>query len=169
MAVHGELKPEHAICATNVEAPAISVIELDMQGKKIPTVSVQWYGQVKRQDEMPLPPDCQFQFSIMAAANDIHWALHPERFRVAFLGPVKDWPNDDPVVRQKIADRLTEGSLEGWVIYVCSHHYHLRGDGDGSNPGTFAVTIALLGDPTFGIISPRPFTDLSVLDCPQCT
>lgn len=161
MIASGEIEPLHKICDTNVEAPTIVVVDMGPEGEEVPTVCVQWFGETKH----ILPKKPQFLFSILSEPDAIQWMGHPELFKVAFLGKVKNWPN--PSAAQAVADLATEGSLNSWVIYLCSHHYHQQFP-QGIGPGSFVMTLALLGDPNVGVITPQSFTNLDVLQCPEC-
>jgi hypothetical protein len=161
MIASGEIKPQHKICETSVEAPTISVTNIGPEGEEVPTVCVQWFGETRH----ALPKKPQFLFSVLSKPDAIQWMGHPELFKVAFLGQVKDWPN--PSVAQAVADLMTDGDLKGWVIYLCSHHYHQQYP-QGTGPGSFAMAIALLGDPNVGVITPQSFTNLDVLKCLEC-
>ena len=106
--------PQHKRCETLVEVPTIVVLP-PFGEQTQPSVCVQWFG--KAEDDR-MPEGSQFNFQLMVAHDNINWFGHPERFRVAFLGQVKDWPK--PEAAQATADAITEGNLEGWVIWVVS-------------------------------------------------
>lgn len=148
--------PAHSVCKANVALPTIRFGERHYYEKRVTGIYVQWFGD---------PTSDQFLFDVCSKVDDVHWMNDPEKFQVVFLGKVGDWPRRE--VAQKVADQVTEGKLDAWVIWVCSHHYHVR-HSNGEGPGSFLTSIVLLGDPNVGVISPQKYVNLEALNCPHC-
>ena len=171
------LKPEHKVCEQNVSAPAIIVVritpETDTEAAHFEVetdpsqplrpdqrreVNIQWFGEAAGHDLA----DWQFRFPIAVSVDDLHWFGRPENFRVVFLGPVRRWVN--PAAVSDMAASFTEGNLDGMIAWVTSSHYGTR-QSEGMGPASFAFPMSImLADGIFGIIKPRFFCDLTVMD-----
>ena len=153
------IKPQHKVCETNVDVPTIIVEPLE-EGRE-PQVLVQWFGEFSAADFLQKEfgnavverfQRMQFRFPVPIPVDDMHWMLHPERFKVILLAQVKDWPN------KKAIPEL--GKPDSWILWLASSHY---GTDDG--PACFAVPFnVMLGDQLCGIISPRKYCDVNVLE-----
>lgn len=140
-------------CKEIVEVPTISVVKLGEQ--KTGTLVVQWWGEADRLQE-----ESQFLFPIIADPDAIHWMNHPEWFRVAFLGQVKDWPS--PKALPSIA-QLVKGNVERWVILLTSSHIGVNFSNGFVGPAAYVCQVVLLLDPVVGLVTPRPYCNPKVL------
>ncbi len=156
------LRPQHKVWEPNVEVPTIFV-DAFREGHD-PEVSFQWFGE---SDSLGfLEKDfgeevswrfgrMQFRFPIPMRIDDIHWMNHPEHFRVVFLGQGKDWPK---------TGKAPGDDLESWWLWVVSTHYTTM-QPSGEGPGSFATPLnAMLGDGVYGIIRPKQYFDIEVLN-----
>jgi len=147
--------PEHKRCETAVEVPTI-LVEPPWGEQTVPTVCVQWFGQAG----VKMPEGSQFNFPLMASHDHVGWFGHPERFRVAFLDQVKNWPK--PETAQATADAVAEGNVDAWIIWVVSSIAGMAYE-NAEGPVSFAAPLILLGDPNCGPITPQPYLDMGVV------
>jgi hypothetical protein len=77
-------------------------------------------------------------------------------FRVAFIGQIKHWP-EPRAINQLI--RITGGSVETDIVWLLSPVCIVPG-----RPASPSMKIVALGDPNFGVIRPKLYSDLSVRD-----
>jgi hypothetical protein len=140
--------PVHRVCRVNVPQPRISVLqECDRE-----VVVVQWFGEVSGEQL----GDHQFAFELSLPMSDIRWFGYPERFRVAYIGPVEDWPNREG------AEEFLRGVQAGtWVIWVVSSMYTLSTPA-GPRCGSLVSGLVRLADPNLGVINPLRFWDEKV-------
>jgi hypothetical protein len=149
----------HEMITPTVKVPAISVREMGEGDDKRKAVYIQWNG---RSDECELPGDAQFLFESNSLPNSECWCGDPAKFNVVHLGPIRDWP--DPEMVQSFADRIANGNPDTDILLVTSSEFTKRDANGHLAPATFISTVILLGDPNCGIIRPRSYTDLTVLD-----
>lgn len=171
------LKPEHMICERNVRVPTVSVVRFTpatevetvrleartdqtqpLQPGQNYEVDIQWFGDAEEVDL----GGSQFLFPTGISTESVHWFGHPEKFGVVFLGPATRWPRPDAA--QAVADSVTNGDPNGILAWVASAHYGTE-HSDGPGPACFAFPMKImLADPVVGIIKPRFFSDITVLD-----
>ena len=152
MGADSRIKPQHKTCDHNVEVPTILVEPLKAGGK--PEVFVQWFGEALGVDL----GDIQFRFPVPMLPDALQWMGHPELFYVVLLGQVKDWPRQDVI--QSVADSDTKGHADARIIWLASSHCRT-----GSQPVSFVMPMTImLADGICGIITPRKYCDLSVLE-----
>jgi len=160
------VRPEHKVCKVNVAVPTISVQTLfDENG---PEVLVQWYGESNTAEL----EEMQFLFLVPVSPDKPNWVGHPEKFNVVFLGKVKDWPQKEAA--QGVADGVTEGDLESFIIWVTSvdpSHCSVYSPSVGAeSPVTFVLHMCVvLGDRSCGVITPRSYSDITVLERANAT
>ncbi len=172
-----ELITEHKVCEQNVAAPTILIVrftpETDREEAKFQVednplqplelnqrreVNIQWFGEAARIDL----GERQFRFPVPVLVDDMHWWDQPQSFRVIFLGPVKRWVKPEAV--SDFAASLTNGNLDSVICWVASTHYGIKhSDGPGPASFTFRMSI-MLGDGVVGVIMPRFFSDLTILE-----
>jgi len=140
------VQPQHRICTWKSDVPIVV---------QCPTMSIQWFGQA----EVPLPEESQFLFPVLTDDKAIEWVGKPNRFRVVFLGQIKDWPKPETI--QSMVEAM-KGDLETWIVWLVSSIVGME-HSDGIGPASYAVKIALLGDGNCGIITPKPYTNMEVL------
>lgn len=149
------IMPQHKVWEPIVEVPTIFVDT--SEGR--PRLFFQWFGKA---DLEPLTRQfgdmvakafgkMQFRFPISAPSNDIHWMGHPELFQVIFVDQVKNWPNKNAI--------SAFGDPEKWLLWVTSTHYMVGVRG----PACYAIDLDVMLDGLYGIIEPRPYCDLTVL------
>ena len=100
----------------------------------------------------------QFAFPLMTKPDSVRWFGHPEWHRTIMLGPLKGWPNKEALAKMVCDGRKSDET----VIYVITSNLGLDDGHGGVVPSTLFVGVALLGDPTHGVISPREFADWNV-------
>lgn len=120
-----------------------------------PPMHIRWFGQA----EVPLPEESQFLFPVLADDKAIEWFGKPNRFRIVFLGQIKDWPKPEAI---QLMVEAMKGDLETWIVWLVSSIVGME-HSDGIGPASYAVKIALLGDGNCGIITPKPYTNMEVL------
>jgi hypothetical protein len=96
----------------------------------------------------------------MCGSNTDKCVDQPEAFKVVFLGQAEFWPEDRN--RQQIMDSF--GKEDASIIYLISSHFEQNCE-NGMVPLSFVAKIVLLGDGNVGVIRPRYYCDLSVVDC----
>lgn len=148
------IRPQHKVWEPIVEVPTIFV---EVPKNRPTEVSLQWFGKA---DLEPLTRkfgdgvakafgQMQFRFHIPV---DILWMGRPEFFQVIFVDKAKNWPNKSAVP--------AFGDPEKWLLWVASTHYS-----SGAGSACFAVDLnVMLGDVLYGIIEPRPYCDIKVLE-----
>jgi hypothetical protein len=151
--------PEHEICRKNVEVPTILMAPMGPDGKSV--LCVQWFGLTEEPlpQNVTIPEDSQFLFTILADPNDIAFFGEPEKFHVVFLGQVKNWLKKEAV--QAMIDGPGQGDPNAWIVWFMNPQV---GMDFGGRPASPAVKIALLGDPNCGIIVPRHYVNLEARD-----
>jgi hypothetical protein len=142
-----------------VGVPTITVRDLPVEGG-VPrrTICIQWFGKA---DHCELPPEAQFLFEPQCPHDECHWYGAPEKFRVVFLGPVREWPK--PEVAERVAELVTAGNLDTYVVWIVSADFPLRHETAIWAPASFMVPLVLLGDPNCGVIMPVTYAGLDVL------
>lgn len=151
------VRPQHKVCERNVEVPAILVVPSPEEDGE-PEVVVQWFGEA---EDMDLG-EMQFLFPVPVSADALAWMNHPELFKVILLGQIKDWPTKEAV--QAVADSFAKGNVDAWILWVTSSHYGTK-HRSGVGPACFAVRMnILLADGVCGVITPRKYCDVTVLD-----
>ena len=124
------------------------------------TVAVQWIG------ETPggrLIQDPQFRFHLTHGLNtpDL-WSGDKDFFRVAFIGPIKEWYRPSRI--RAIADALGGGNVEAYVAWIVNHSRQQKNARGQLMPFNAVIGVILLGDRTYGPIKPRTYTDLTILE-----
>lgn len=151
--MNSQLRPQHKVWEPNVEVPTVFV--------DANQVFFQWFGKVDLKPLMQQFGDgvakvfgqMQFRFPISAPPGDMHWMGHPELFQVIFVDQAKNWPNKNAIA--------AFGNPEKWLLWVTSTHYMLGTGG----PLCFAIDLnVMLADNLYGIIEPRPYCDIEVLE-----
>jgi|GEM_PF-2505713 len=158
-----ELMPEHPVCTTLVEVPTVRLQPKGLNCRNRPTefegqveIVVQWYGDDNGGELSQR--NLQFAFPLITDPDAIHWFGHPEWYRTAMLGPLKNWPNKDA-----LAQMIREGrSAESTIIYVMTARLGMDDGRGGCVPSALIVGVVSLGDPIFGVIRPRPYTNMVV-------
>lgn len=170
-------KSQHQVCERNVAVPTMFVVRIRPEtdesdghitvetGSMPPlgkdehrVVAIQWFGEAENVDL----EGRQFYFTLTKGPGDICWRGRPENFQVIFLGPVSLWPNQDAVA--DMAAQMTDDNREGLVVWVASPHYQAW-HSSGWGPASFALPFRiLLADPVVGVIQPRFFSDMTVMD-----
>lgn len=145
---HEVVQPQHRICMQEWNV-AVPTMVLD------PPIHIRWFGQA----EVLLPKDSQFLFPVLADEEAIEWFGKPDRFRVVFLGQIKDWPRPEAI---QLMVEAMKGDPETWIGWLVSSFIGME-HSDGIGPASYAVKIALLADGNCGIITPRPYTNMEVL------
>jgi hypothetical protein len=116
---------------------------------------VQWFGEGRE-----VGPDEQFLFPVPLELTSMMLMGHPELCNVVMLGKAKDWPRKDVV--PQIA-RMAKGE-ENWILWIVATHYTQQYP-SGPGPGCAIVPMnIILVDEMRGIISPRHFLDMEVLN-----
>lgn len=156
------LIPMHEVCRTIVEVPTV-LVEPDRDpsnGRRNPDpkIFVQWYGEAEGVDLQ----NQQFKFPLISDIYEPRWMSQPELFKTIMIGQVKEWPKKEAV--KAIADMAFEGNQEGWIIWLVSTHYRVRNPSGEGPPCFFLPWRVMLADPVVGVITPRKYLDLSVLD-----
>lgn len=144
-------KPMHEIATTNVEVPTVSVRTLKGDGASREAICIQWFGTA----ELQLPNGAQFYFEPLTDKNSPRWYGEPEAFKVAFIGPVRDWPRREVV--QQVADSMTEGNLDGYVAWFVSGKFPEPHPTAVLVVASIATRVVLLGDPNVGVIRPLSY------------
>ena len=158
-------QPEHPVCETLVEVPTLRIQPRGLNyPHRLPKfegqedVVVQWYGDNDRGELKDR--NLQFAFPLGPEPDAVEWSGHPEWYRTIMLGELKNWPNKDvlPLL-------LRDGrKLETIVIYVITSMIRLSNGRGGTRPSALMADVICLGDPKFGIIHPRQYTNLAVCD-----
>jgi hypothetical protein len=159
------LPPEHPVCEVQVEAPTL---RLQPRGYGYPhcppefegqeEIVVQWFG--NNVSGKLKARNLQFAFPVLSNPDSVQWFGHPEWFRVAYFGPLEHWPNPAaiPMFEQQ---GIKKGTI---VLYVLSAQIGMDDGKGGTVPSSFVTTIALLGDPCVGVISPCEYKNMAVCD-----
>lgn len=156
MSAKSQIRPQHKVCERNVEVPTILVEPFIAGGK--PEVLVQWFGEAEGNDLAGM----QFRFPVLLDPDDCHWMSHPELFSVIFFGQAKDWPTEK--TSQDVIDLVVKGDSNAWIFWIASSHYGIQ-QGNGSVPACFVLPMpVMLGDGVVGVIRPKKFCDVAVLD-----
>ncbi len=141
-------QPLHNVCEENVTKPKL--ILKDINGVK---VWLQWFGTSKNFDLQ----NKQFLFPINTSPSNFY--LHPEKFELIMIGPVKNWPNKD------VVDDLIEqlGGEDVNIVYFISPEIGTD-DGNGQTvPAAGILPLDIkLADDNCGIIDPEEYFDDSV-------
>ncbi len=150
----GDICPQHKTYEPHVGVPTI-VVEPPEQEEYQPRLAVQWFGEA----DVDISK-FQFRFPVSLSFNNPGWMGHPEKFKVVLLGQVKDWPK--PEARDAVA-KTVQGTLDTWILWVTSSHYTQQYE-SGEGPACFMIPFkVLLADPDCGVITPRKYCDLTVL------
>lgn len=170
---------EQKVCEMNVAVPTMRVVRFtpesdeweakheivdpesssfEFESSQRLQVAVQWFGEAEGTDL----GERQFLFTLSVRFDHPCWMGHPEKFRVIFLGPVGRWTN--PRAVPDLVRDVTAGNPDGLVLWVASSHYTtLHSNGEG--PACFALHFnILLADGVVGVIRPRFYLDMSVLE-----
>jgi hypothetical protein len=160
-----KVPPEHPICETLVEVPTVRIQARGLNYPHRPSefegqeeIVVQWYGDNNRGELKDR--NLQFAFPLMSKPDAIQWFGHPEWYRTVMLGPLKNWPNKDGLAM------LIQGGRkpDSVVIYVITSQIGLDDGKGGTRPSALMTEVICLGDPTFGVIHPREYTNWAVSD-----
>jgi hypothetical protein len=152
-----KLTPQHRVCSRNVEVPTILVEPFNPEEGGELEIFVQWFGE----SESVNLDGMQFRFPVPSSPDSICWMNHPEIFKVIMFGQVKDWPKKEVV--QTVADTVAKGDLEAWIIWLTSSHYSTRTP-SGVGPACFIIPMTVVLGDSFGIIKPKSYCDMSVLE-----
>lgn len=153
--------PAHPVYETQVAVPTIRRRQKGLGLPDCPPefegreeIVVQWFGE----SESGELKDLQFAFPILSDPDAMQWFGHPEWFRVIMLGPLKNWPNP-----RGLEMFLQQGlSLDSLVLYVITSQIGLDDGRGGVRPAAYLVNVVLLGDPLYGVITPREYADWDV-------
>ncbi|HEX8993814.1 MAG TPA: hypothetical protein VF803_01025 [Candidatus Paceibacterota bacterium] len=159
----GTLPVSHPVCEQQTDVPTL---RLQPHGQGHPerltgledekVIVVQWFGDDEGGEITKR--NIQFAFPVMSRSDDIHWFGHPEWFRVAYFGPLEHWPNPAAIPMFQ-RHGLEKDSI---VLYVLSAQIGMDDGKGGVMPNSFMTTVALLGDPCFGVIRPRKYENMAV-------
>jgi hypothetical protein len=160
-----KVPPEHPVCETLVEVPTVRIQPKGLNYRDRPPefegldeIVVQWYGDNDRGELKDR--NMQFAFPLTSKPDAVQWFGHPEWYRTVLLGPLKNWPNKDAIpmfIRQG-------KTLDSTVLYVITSKIGLDDGRGGTKPSALMTEVVCLGDPTFGVIRPREYTDMAVSD-----
>jgi hypothetical protein len=153
------------VCETLVEVPTVRIQPRGLNYRDRPPefegqeeIVVQWYGDNDRGELKDR--NMQFAFPLTSKPDAVQWFGHPEWYRTVLLGPLKNWPNKDAipmVIRQG-------KTLDSTVLYVITSKIGLDDGRGGTKPSALMTEVVCLGDPTFGVIRPREYTNMAVSD-----
>lgn len=156
----GERCPQDVtgICSDSVVEPSVVVDTIG--NEQVPyhqRITVQWFGRNQSVEFTPL----QFRFELVTKIDDIHWMRVPEKFRVAFIGQIKDWPNAEAV--PGILNAMQGCTAESYAAWVWTDYY-TTASMHGEVPASFLCQVICLGNPSVGAIFPKTHTNTKPLD-----
>ncbi|MDB5258807.1 MAG: hypothetical protein JWO73_15 [Candidatus Taylorbacteria bacterium] len=152
----------HQTAAVPVDVPTISIGEIGSDEDKRTAVRIQWFGRSDPSDK-DFPDEAQFFFEPTLSTESKRWYGKPDAFKIVFIGPVRDWPKKE--VAQQVADTVTEGNLDADVVWMVSSRFPENHPRNGDLiPSSMMTPAVILGDPLFGIIRPKPYCDMQVLE-----
>lgn len=157
---------EQKVYEVNVEVPTI-IVEPPYEGGE-PEVFVQWFAEFSKIESLKRKHgdtfserlrQMQFSFPVPIPVDDVHWMGHPEYFKVILLGQLKDWPDE-------VAEISKSGSPDSWILWVTSSYYGGPTSGGDNSQACFYIPLKsiVLADETLGLITPRKYCDVAVLD-----
>lgn len=161
---------DHEVAMQKVSVPTVLVKELVAGVRREEPVCIQWFGE----GDMRVPSGHQYFFGLMSKPDAEFWQGKHGDFRVAWLGPAKDWPR--PELRDEMAE--TAGGPDGWIALLVNGNLPTMNSA-GMGPTCRAVAVILLADPLCGVITPTAYSSPEVLDeetdkinprikCPVC-
>ena len=151
-----EVIPQHKVCSSITLVPKIVIESLNGESLGL-EVWLQWFGESDIVDLEGM----QFRFPIPLSVNNVLWMNHPDLFEVVFVGPVKEWPKKEAMAA--VANTVTNGDLGAYVFWFVSSHYTQKYP-SGVGPASIMVPMNTLLADSFGIIMPKSYTDLGVLE-----
>lgn len=147
------LCPMHETAKNIVSVPTVVDYELTFGEKKLRSAFVQWFGQCDGPNELP---NEQFFFDMCVEPDDPIWMDKLSSFRVVFIGQIMHWPKPEFVGR---LIQMMRGSAETDIVWLLSPVCVEPG-----RPSSPSMKIVALGDPNFGVIRPKLYSDLSIRD-----
>lgn len=154
----------HKTHKTESDQPRV-IVESSLEEGYDDVVCIQWRGYLDNEDR-ELPKDIgQFHFPLRTYPKDARWFGQPETFQVAFVGQIKDWPNQEAIPAIMEAYRLNE---EGWIVWVLNQSILLEYETGNDpadkrlGPASFVYEAVLLADQACGVIFPEKYTNLEL-------
>ena len=122
--------------------------------EKEPIVFIQWGGDYEPSNIC----GWQFRFPVCCSAKKIK--LEPDKFRVVYLGQIKQWQEESMRAEALLAFK----EKEKYIVYLISSHFPVQYK-NGLEPTSFIAEVMLIGDPNVGAIKPEFYYDPTVLSC----